>query len=247
MKKKHWASSLVVGLLISPAMGVELWNNGPLVTHPGGGFGGNDLAMLDTSLGENTLGYGHQVSADNRVADDFTVAAGGWTIDTITFYAYQTGAPQSGTITGVNLQIWDGVPGDVGSSVVWGDGTTNRLASTGFSGAYRATDTDPLNNARAIQRDVATVGTTLAAGTYWVDWQTDGTLASGPWAPPVSLVGQTHPAGANGMQSVGGVWAPVTDSGNGTPDAFPFIINGIPEPATGLTLLVLGLMARRRS
>jgi hypothetical protein len=36
-------------------------------------------------------------------------------------------------------------------------------------------------------RNSVMVGTTLGAGTYWIDWQTGGTLTSGPWAPPINL------------------------------------------------------------
>lgn len=246
--KRSLLGLTVVALLVSPAFGAILYDNGPLVTNPGGGFGGADLSALETAIGENILGYGHQVSAGNRVADDFTVPAGGWTIDEITFFAYQTGAPSSGTITAVNLRIWDGNPMTPGSNVVFGDVTTNRLASTGFANMYRATDADPLGNLRAVQENVCTVGTTLAAGTYWLDWQTDGSASfSGPWVPPVTIAGITNPPGANALQSIAGSWAPLQDSGSLTPDALPFVISGVPEPATGLLLLVLGgWVARRR-
>ena len=56
---------------------------------------------------------------------------------------------------------------------------------------------------------MATVNTFLPAGTYWVDWQADGTLASGPWAPPVSILGQTTTGNALQFTSTG--WAAVTD------------------------------------
>ena len=53
--------------------------------------------------------------------------------------------------------------------------------------------------------DVVTVNTTLPAGTYWLDWQTGGTLASGPWAPPVAILGQRpSPAPMAAVQS----WRP---------------------------------------
>ena len=123
------------------------------------------------------------------MADDFTVPAGGWNISTITFYAYQTGSTTTSTINDVNLQIWDGPPG-VGS-VVFGDTTTNRLAGSSWSNIYRVLDTGLTDTTRPIMADVVTVNTILPAGTYWLDWQSGGTLASGPWAPPVTIVGQT--------------------------------------------------------
>ena len=97
--------------------------------------------------------------------------------------------------------------------------------------------------------------------TYWISWQVDGSLASGPWAPPVTYNGADNglnPLGQapNGMQSIsGGAFNPVLDSGSQTGDEFPFIINGfvsggvIPEPGTALvwtTLAGFGLFVSRR-
>ena len=172
-----------------------LWDNGPLVTNPGGGAGGADASALQTALGLSTYGFGHAVSSGFRVADDFTVPAGGWLVSDITFFAYQTGSTTTSTINNVNLRIWDGPPGQGGSNVVFGDTATNRLASSAWSNIYRVLDTGLLDTARPVMADVATVNTFLPAGTYWVDWQTGGTLASGPWAPPVSIVGQTAKPG----------------------------------------------------
>ena len=128
-----------------------LYDNGPIVTHPGGGFGGADASALqDVSLGMGTYGFGHQISANNRVADDFTVPAGSpWTIDTITFYAYQTGSTTTSTITDVRVQIWDGPPMVDGSNIVFGDLVTNRLASSTFSNVYRVLDSDAAGQPRA--------------------------------------------------------------------------------------------------
>ncbi|MFZ1553126.1 MAG: hypothetical protein WAV53_17145, partial [Anaerolineae bacterium] len=83
--------------------GAILFDNGPLVTHPGGGFGGADASAVQTAIGLTIYGAGHQLSANNRVADDFTVPAGEtWTINTVTFYAYQTGSTTTSTINHVN-------------------------------------------------------------------------------------------------------------------------------------------------
>lgn len=203
-----------------------LWDNGAFVTHPGGGSGGADLSMLQTSLGLNTNGFGNQVSAGNRVADDFSVPASGWQINTITLFGYQTGSTTTSTITAVNVQIWNGDPSIAGSAVVWGDTTTNRMASTAWTNAFRATDTAPTGNTRPIMAQTVTVNATLPAGTYWLDWQTDGTLSSGPWVPPVSLVGQTGKPGANAIQWTTS-WAPLVDTGTAaSAQDLPFVING---------------------
>jgi len=200
-----------------------LWDNGPLVTNPGGGYGGADLSALQTALLLNTYGFGNQFIYSYRMADDFEVDTE-WTVEQITFYAYQTGSPTDPSpITGLYYQIWDGVPDDPGSSVVFGDLVTNRLADTYWSGAYRAVDYDPMASNRPIMADVAAGGAVLPPGTYWLDWLTDGSLSSGPWAPPISILGEITTG--NALQNTG-VWAPALDTGTSTQQGMPFVIEG---------------------
>ena len=214
-----------------------LYDNGPIVTHPGGGFGGADASSLQTALSLTLFGFGHQIVNNNRMADDFTVPAGSpWTIDTITFYAYQTGSTTTSTFTDVRVQIWDGPPMVGGSNIVFGDLVTNRLASSTFSNVYRALDTTLLDNARPIMANVVTIGTTLPPGTYWLDWFAGGTLASGPWAPPVTVLGQT--ATGNGMQSIAG--AAFTPALDGTfQQDMPFVIEGTSSPCATPSLSLI--------
>jgi hypothetical protein len=170
----------------------------------------------------NTLGLGHQVSAGNRIADDFVITASA-TIDSVVFFAYQTNSPTTSTITSVNLRIWDGPPDNPASTVVFGDTLTNRLLNTTWSGIYRVTETTPGATSRPIMKNTVLVGTVLPAGTYWLDWQSDGSLASGPWAPPITINGQTTTG--NALQYTA-AWAPAQDSGTLTPQGFPFWLYG---------------------
>jgi len=208
-----------------------LYDNGPLVNSPGTGAGGADESMLQSvSLGMTTLGFGHQVASGNRIADDFTVPAGGWYVDTITFFAYQTGSSLVSTISAVNLQIWNGVPGAPGSSVIFGDTTTNRLINTTWSGIYRVSETSSGDTQRPIMANTVKVGVMLPPGTYWLDWQSDGTLSSGPWAPPVTINGQATTGNALQYTSGTGTWNAALDGGTGTQQDFPFIIEGQDAP-----------------
>jgi len=201
-----------------------IWDNGPLVTHPGSGAGGNDASALQTTLGLGTYGFGHQYALGSRVADDFVIdSPGGWDIDTITFFAYQSFAGPPSTITGVYYQIWDGPPDDPGSTVVFGDLVTNRLDNTAWMNAYRVLDTSLTNSDRPIMANTATAGIHLPPGTYWIDWMTDGTASSGPWAPPISILGETTTG--NALQYTGS-WASLLDTGTSTPQGLPFIIEG---------------------
>lgn len=240
--------------------GNVLYDNGPYADSAGTGTGGADESILeDVTLGMNTLGFGHQLSAGNRVADDFTVTdPAGWQVDAITFFAYQTGSTTTSTMTAVNLRIWDGVPGG-GGSVVWGDTTTNVMSATDWSNAFRVTQTTTgTANNRPIMANTVAVNTVLPPGTYWVDWQTDGSASfSGPWAPPIVILGQATTG--NGMQSLdnGVTFGPVNDSGTATQQGFPFIVEGtglgsIPTLSqwglliASLVMLGAGLLVMRR-
>ena len=220
--------------------GSVLYDNGPLVNSPGTGLGGADESVLQSvSLGLNILGFGHQVASGNRVADDFVVPASGWIVDRIDFFAYQTGSPTTSTMTAVNFRIWDGPPGMPGSDVVFGDTTTNRLTATGWINALRVTETTTgtTNNRPLMGNTAGGLALSLNAGTYWLDWQTDGSLASGPWAPPITITGTAITG--NGLQSLdGGVtYAAALDSGtNMDPQGFPFVISGtVPSADVSVT------------
>jgi uncharacterized repeat protein (TIGR01451 family) len=201
-----------------------LWDNGPLITHPGA-CSDMDASRLQTGLGMNTLGFGHQLIYGYRMADDFTITdPEGWQINQITFFAYQTNAPSSPSpITGVYYQIWDGPPDDPGSSIVFGDLVTNRLLSSSSPNMQRDSETSPCANNRYIFADLADAGVFLPPGTYWIDWMTDGNLSSGPWAPPVTILGETTTG--NALQFTTG-WAPALDSGTASQQDMPFIIEG---------------------
>ncbi len=202
-----------------------LWANGPLVTHPGGGLGGADASALQTAQGMSTYGFANQFALGYRMADDFQITdPAGWRISSITFFAYQMDpsvAPS--TITGVYCQIWNGPPDAPGSSVVWGNLTSNRLITSTWAGIYRTRDTDLLLSDRPIMANRADAWVVLPPGVYWLDWATDGALPSGPWAPPITILGQKTTG--NAMQ-FSGSWAPALDSGSGTPQGMPFLIAG---------------------
>ncbi|MDX1417849.1 MAG: hypothetical protein R3293_26845 [Candidatus Promineifilaceae bacterium] len=215
--------SLVSGLL---------YNNGPLINSPGTGVGGADESILqDLTLGMNSRGFGNQLALNNRIADNFSVPDGkNWLVDEILFYGYQVNSPITSTFTEINYRIWDGVPGDPGSSIVFGDTTTNQLSQTIWSGVYRVKEsTSGTSAARPVMANTVNGGVNLSPGMYWLDWQADvifNPVVSGPWAPPIAISG-TITTG-NGLQSFdnGVNWEPVLDSGTSTAQGFPFVITG---------------------
>jgi hypothetical protein len=195
-----------------------LFDNGPIITLPGGGCSGGNASILDNTNGSHTLfGWGFQQNAFNWMADDFT-STEEWTIDSIKFYAYQTGATTS-TITGIYVQIWNGAPNLGTSSVVWGDTVTNRLSYTSLSNNYRALITAPTDCARRIQEISAFVNAPLPAGTYWIQFAATGSAASGPWCPPITIAGQLITGDALQKTTTNPNWAPALNgtSQNGAP------------------------------
>jgi subtilisin-like proprotein convertase family protein len=210
--------------------GGPLHDNGPFVTHPGGGPGGADGSVLQvTALGMTTLGASANLSGAGphfRMADQFTATAPGWNVDRLRFYAYQTGSSTTSSFTGVNVRIWDGPPNDPASNIVFGDTTTNRISGTGWTGAYRYSDT-AVGTTRPIMFIDAAVSVALPTGTYWVDWQLAGSIASGPWQPPITITGQAITGDSLQLVSTG--WQPFVDTGataGAPPQGLPFQVHG---------------------
>ncbi|MBL0342155.1 MAG: T9SS type A sorting domain-containing protein [Bacteroidetes bacterium] len=210
-----------------------IYDNGPTFDLAGGGAAGANASSLHDGMG--SYGSGHAFSSGFRVADDFVVAPGTTvTIDSLVFYAYQTGSGPISSITEVNVRIWNGVPEDGISTAVFGDNTTNIMITSEWGGAYRTGDLGaaacPAETCvdRPIMRNACIVGTTLAPGTYWIDWQTNGTGASGPWAPPINLgAGVTTTGNAKQYDPAGLIWNDLFDGALTTEaQGLPFLVVG---------------------
>ena len=229
-------TTCVIGLVFATQMtkaselqnfGSFLYSNGPIVTSSGTGIGGADESVLqNNSLSLLSFGTGHQANADLRVADDFTVPQSGWQVSSIDFFAYQTGETAS-TITSINLRIWDGIPSDPGSQIIFGDTSTNFLGSTANSGILRVDEnTQGNDNSRQLAISNVPVNLMLSAGTYWLDWQSTGTGNSGPFVPHVTIPGQDTTGNALLSTNNGASYATLVDTGSQTAQGLPFIING---------------------
>ncbi|MEM1054198.1 MAG: hypothetical protein AAGI52_01625, partial [Bacteroidota bacterium] len=222
-----------------------LYDAGSVINSPGTGFGGADESIeFDLSTPSGAVGFGNQRDEGFRVADDFEIPPGEtWTVEEIVFFAYQTGAPTSGTIDHVNVRIWDGRPGAPGSSVLFGDDATNRLLSSVWTGAYRVTEStfcpSGICNARAIMATTVDAGATvLTEGTYWLDWQSGGTSGlSGPWTPPVAQTSIACPTG-NARQFVPLVWEVIVNSACDPGESLPFQLLGTREGGSSEEIVV---------
>ena len=212
-----------------------LFDNGPLVTHVGGGAGGADASRLqNSSLLMSTLGFTASVTAAIRIADDFTVPAGGWDISQVTFFGYQTGSTTTSTFNDCRYQIWNGAPNG-GGAIIFGDTTTNRFTGSAWSNIYRDTETTVANNQRPIMATPCTGPGPLAAGTYWIDFMLGGTLASGPFIPPVTVLGST---GTGNALQWNAAWVTLSDTGTATQQDVRFLLDGVTTPVELLSFQV---------
>ena len=200
-----------------------LHDQSELVSNPGAGFGGADASAITTPgtlFGASTTGNPFKMS------DDFTVPPGqSWQIDSIIVFGYQTGSTTTSTMTEARLEIQSGIgPDTTGSTVVFGDTTTNRMLGSYFSGIYRVTGTTLTNNQRPIMRINVTVNSTLPSGNYWLISSLKGSLASGPWSPPRTI--PAVPLTGNGKQRVATGWQPYVDGTPPSGQGVPFVIYG---------------------
>jgi len=219
--------ALASGLVAFVCSGaVELFNNGPLITHPGAGLGGANVSAIQTTLGSQLPGYGIQWPGNNHIADDFTVPAGGWVVSSATVYTYQLNTGSSSSMSEVRCRIWNGKPGETGSQVIWGTLSTNVLLNSTFSGIYRAPEGNLLAADKAIMANTINIGVALSPGVYWLEFSAEGRQQTGPWAPPVTRQGL--PGSGNAVQFYGSdqQWHPAFDNGGSWTDDVPFVLLG---------------------
>lgn len=225
--KKLFTFISVLGLSAAFAQ-TPLVNQSALITHPGMGAGGADVSATQTSTLMMTL-YGssqnYSVAGTYWIAEKIVVPASGWTLDSLITYGYQTGSTTVSTMTASRCYVSADSSNMPSFTPVLGSKTTNAMISTNFSNIYRAPGdlmTDLGNTQRPIMRIKSGLTGNLAAGTYWVCWSVSGTLASGPWNPPVTI--KNVSVTGNAMQKSPTGWAAVVDGTN--TQGMPFKLYG---------------------
>lgn len=227
-----------------------IYDNGPFITGPVSKNGtaapaGKQWSEAQNDNGNttesNTLaasGCQAVTGGNNRCADDFIVPVGEtWTINTVVVYIIQVGATTN-PVNNMNLRIWNGRPADPGSTIVFGDTTTNRFLSSTNTNVLRIFNSAvPTSNAPRTDLTIWEVKISVApalaltAGTYWIDFQTTTTAAQ--FTPLTTYVGERYVPLNNARQftSSTNAWANVVDAGN--PAAAPDVPLDIPFKLEG--------------
>ena len=244
---------------VAPPASPCVFNNGGLnpqplsesgVAAPAGFFWSELQHDTGNNAEANTVAGVFAVRGASRLADDFTIGQP-CNLASVTFFGHEVGAsPNRSPFTGYTLQIWNGRPGDPGASVIFGDTTTNRLAYSVDSTYYRVLNSVvPAPGAapglsRKIWANTITINTTLAAGTYWLDWDslvTDGQTHS---QEAKTIAGSRGAASDNARQLtvVTGVWKDRVDGG--IPDTAPDVKQDFPFVVSGATLTLATVNGR---
>ena len=203
-------------------------SNGAFVTGLGNGAGGADTSLMQS--GFSTSGYSCSAASGARLADEFVVPAGEvWTLSELHWFVFQTGAPTSGTISGIQVNLWNSAP-TTGGAPLWSS-AANVLQSQVWSNCFRVV-TLPGDSSRAIIDAVADLSSAppLGEGVWWIDVQVAGSLASGPFAVPTVPHAFTDNAR---FFSAGGGWVEVRDLASSAQQDFPFVLEGTSVPSCG--------------
>ncbi len=260
-----------------------LFDNGPFITNPTGGTGSiaglpisqaEGFTMPGSSFVYSTTGIGATYADNTAVAEDFFVPAGGWDLDSVTLFAFQT-SQTTPTIETVRINIWNATPYSAGSPPPVPDPLPQPLmaeplvldAGPGEFVCHRqspsGTSTVRPVYAYTVSLDGLPDGGRLEAGQYWLEWSFIGAATPSPrcWIPLVTPRESAFNQNARLFNSIDGsaagprVWFEGREGyspplSEGWPYALPFVLHGtVPEPSALLALLSATALAlaRRRS
>jgi len=176
------------------------------------GSGGKDVSACQTSIGATLYGAAQNMATNYWMAEKIVVPASGWMIDSLVNYGYQTNSGNTSTFTGHFCFISLDSAGMPSYTPTIGSRSTNAMVYSNWTGIYRTT-TDgagmSTDVARPIMKLKSNLSGILPAGTYWVVWSATGSGASGPWSPPVTVLGNLSTG--NAMQFTPTGWTASLD------------------------------------
>ena len=276
----------VLGLVLSVAAAAQadlLFINGPIITNPTGGSGsiaGLPISVADTytlpgsgSL-YSTAGISASYSDNTAAAENFVVPEGGWNLDSVTLFAFQTGHTDASVST-IRVNLWTTAPLSELSPPPLPDPLPQPILATPLVLAagpgtfvchresHNSTSTVRPVYSYTVSLDDLPDGGVLPAGSYWLEWSFVGAATPSPrvYMPMVTPRDSAYDLNARLWNSTDGTlsgpraWFEgregyVAGSAEGRPYALPFVLNGTPAPEPGTIALLLAgaalVIGRRR-
>ena len=186
-------SAALAAVIVGNAVAQTLHTNGPIITNPTGGTGsiaGLPISNCDgftvpgSTFVFSTTGVAGTVSTNTALAEDFTVPEGGWDLDALVVYAFQS-SQITPTVTQVHVNLWTETPYSVGSpdapaTIPQPVLAANMVVQTGpgvlVCHRQSATSTGTVRPvfAYTVSLDGLPDGGRLAPGRYWIQWSCAG-------------------------------------------------------------------------
>ena len=239
-----------------------LHTNGPIVTNATGGTGSiaglaisncDGFTVPGSTFIYSTTGVAATVSNTTAVAEDFVVPAGGWDVDALAVYAFQT-SQTSASVTQVQVNLWTdtpfsggspGAPATLPQPVLAANLVLAAGPGTFVCHRQSATSTGTVRPvfAYTVSLDGLPNGGRLAPGRYWVQWSFLGAASpsANVFTPLVSPRAATQGHNARQLNALDGnpasprVWFEgregyVAGSSEGRAFELPFTLLGTPMP-----------------
>ena len=186
-------SAALAAVIVGNALADTLHSNGPIITNPTGGTGaiaGLPISNCDgftvpgSTFVYSTTGVAGTVSTSTALAEDFTVPEGGWDLDALRIYAFQT-SQTTASVTQVQVNLWTETPFSMGSPGAPATLPVPVLAASlslpagpGTFVCHRQSVTSTAT-VRPVFRytvplDGLPNGGRLPAGRYWIQWSCAG-------------------------------------------------------------------------
>lgn len=204
-------------VVADPLANSGVFDNGPIVTDPDSAFNGYDLSKLSPPL--TTLGLNGSIFT----AEKFWLPENAnYNIDSVGFWAYQTGSGFVSNFTEVKVMIYDGDP-SAGGQMIFGDSIANALSNTYFTGIMRASANSPLDSTRPIMRvlgEFLSPAVLQGGQSYWLVW--NFTAGGTPFYPPITVPGVISSGNAIQRSNTTFEWSLGNGGGIGFPAGAPF-------------------------